>query len=455
MDFAKLLFAYFLVFGTTITANAECISKADMSDIATHFTQFKSLAGKEYCYDGSATSNLLQTVMFIRNTQFAPTMPVSSDELFTGAFAKDWWKYFIGRIDEMKVQQNCPKGAGAFVQPLFGKIMFVCPLILTDSFTAMDRASVFMHEARHIDGYGHITCTTGPRKGLQGACDTRISDKGSYAVTVETYVQMAKYATDLHPAVKSYAFASGIIYAEEAFEIPVKIERDYQFLLMTKNAQFHQLDMSGPTKIEKPLGLAPALGQIMMISVYHVLYPDDKNLPAQYVFANGEGSVPNSPGGAANEYNAATPTEKAKLVGLHSGAQWGARAFVDKVRVVCNATAPTTVELQYPNGAKPLAILYPNGYNREFANAHLQMDNGAILEFGCKNKNGYLQASNLKYDQIFKRLYKAGNTTLGLTYDGNLFTVANGVSTPLNTQFNGQVHELAPNHNFTFYDPSI
>ena len=74
-----------------------------------------------------------------------------------------------------------------------------------------------MHEARHIDGYPHITCSKGPRKGLQGACDNRITDTGSYDVTVETYAQMAEYSPNLHPALRAYSKASAVIYADEAF----------------------------------------------------------------------------------------------------------------------------------------------------------------------------------------------------------------------------------------------
>lgn len=243
---------------------ADCIPASEMNEIASKFTQFKNLAGKEYCYDDSSTARLLAGIMFMRQTKFSSSMPASSDEMFSGKFASNWWNYFTGRINKFNVQSNCPKGAGAFVQPAFGgKTMFVCPLMLSDAFSALDSASVYMHEARHIDGFPHTTCTNGPRKGLQGACDTRIADGGSYAVTVETYAQIARYGESVHPAMKAYSKASSLIYAFEAFEYPVRINFTPDFVVMTKDLSFHQVTTgNGPMKIAK-LGSAPHLGQVV------------------------------------------------------------------------------------------------------------------------------------------------------------------------------------------------
>ena len=47
-----------------ISANApNCISKEDMTQIATNFKQFSNLSGKEFCHDGSETANLLASLM--------------------------------------------------------------------------------------------------------------------------------------------------------------------------------------------------------------------------------------------------------------------------------------------------------------------------------------------------------------------------------------------------------
>lgn len=388
--------------------------------------------------------------MFMRKTQFESNMPLSQDQLFSGKFASNWWNYFIGRINKFDVQTNCPKGVGAYVMGFFGgKTMYVCPLMLSDAFAPLDQASVFMHEARHIDGYPHITCKRGPRKGIQGACDEHISDTGSYSVTVETYAQIAKYAPGVHPASRAYAKSSAIVYADEAFDNPVKIDRQQEFLVMTNDRQFHRLNFQNGLKVTS-LGHSPSLGKITMRAEHMVLYPEDKTLPAKYVFANDEGDINQIPNADVAEYNTQTPEQKSTFVDAHSGAQWGVRIFKDKLRMTCSAASATVTEV--PTKGLPAHVLYPNGYNRENRLAYLAMADGSLMEFGCtESGSAVYQPSTLKFDQQFKRIYKAGNVVLGLNYEGRLFQINNGVSTPINTPFDGQVYELAPHQVYNFF----
>lgn len=429
-----------------------CIAKEEINEIAAHFTQFKNLAGKEFCFDESETSNLILAIVFMRKTAFDKNMPKSNDELFSGTFASNWWNYFIGRIDEFNVQSSCPNGVGAYVMPFFGgKTMYVCPLMLSKSFASLDRASVFMHEARHIDGFPHMTCTKGPRKGIQGACDNKISDHGSYGVTVETYAQLAKYATDLHPALKAYSKASAIVYGQEAFETPTKMDRKSEFVFLTMDKQFHKLNVESGVKVSA-LGHSPSLGNIVMRAEFMVLFPEDKNLSASYVFAHDEGIPEQSPGPDVIEYNSQTPADKMNLIALHYGAQFKAKVYANKVSMACDPTTPSLKDVAITGTAKPMTFVYPYGYSREPKVAHLQMENGQIMEVGCQGTNPYITNSSIKYDKIFKRVYLSGTATLGLGTDGNLYTITNGVSTLLNTGFQGKVFELAPSASYSFFD---
>jgi hypothetical protein len=132
---------------------------------------------------------------------------------------------------------------------------------------------------------------------------------------------------------------------------------------------------------------------------------------------------------------------------------WSARVTLDKVRFVCDPYGSgAKVEQSLPAGT-PVALIYPNGYDKLSMSAHVQMDNGQIVEFGCRDKKSpYVQASKLQYDQLYKRIYKSGNTTLGITFDGYLYSIKNGVSTPVQTSFDGQIHELIANKTYTFFD---
>lgn len=441
----------------SVTAS-NCIAAADMQEISAHFSQFKDLAAKgEYCLDGSPTARLLDGIMFMRKTHFTTSMPVSGDGLFSGRFANDWWGYFTGRINEFTVQDSCAKGVVAFVY-FFGNSMYVCPAALTENFTALDLASVFMHEARHIDGFPHVTCNQGPRQGLQGACDSKISDGGSYAVTVETYAQLAKYGDELHPALRAYARASSVIYADEAFDTPVEIQREQQFLVMDAKRQIYKLNLSAGSEL-KPLGQAPELGHIVMRAQHMILIPDDKTLPARFMFARSEGETPQQAGDLAAEYNQQTSAGRAEVIDFHIGAQWTARVTSQKIRFACDPRSASTVEKALPSGEQAAGLLYPTGYDRASRVVQLLTQSGHMLEIGCDSGfNAFVRNSKMILDRPFKRVYKSGADILGLTTDGHLYRLSGEgnslTSTPLATSADGSIVELVPNQNVEFFDGS-
>ena len=430
-------------------APANCVSKAELQEIAGHFNQFRNIANNDFCYDGSQQSNLLQAIMFMRHTQYPSTMPKSSDELFSGKFASNWYNYFIGRIDESNIQSSCPKGVIAYVYSFGGKTMYVCPMGLTDIFSSLDRASVFMHEARHIDGFPHTTCSRGPRKGLNGACDDQISDGGSYAVTVETYAQLGQYAQDIHPALKAYSKASAVIYADEAFEIPVKINRTKQLLVVTQNRDFYAMDLS--TRKTTKLGQLSSSGKIVKRAEHMILFPSDRNLKAQYVFANNEGEIAQSPGELITEYNGQTPAERANLVDLHISAQWTARVYKNKIRFACDPNSPVTKDLDIPSGMNAANLVYPMGYARDMYSVNLVMDNNSVYDIGCNNKSPFIRASSTKFDQNYTRIYKIDNEVFGLTANGKLYAI-NGTSSTVIAADLGAIAEIAPRATFEFFE---
>lgn len=444
----------FTCFSTAQAANeirmkTDCVSKSEMQTIAQHFTQFASYANADYCYDGSQVSNLIASIMFMRGTTFSAMAP-SKDELFSGKFAASWWDYFIGRIDQMQIVNECPKGVIAYVKMFAGKTMFVCPMALTDQFSSLDRSSVFMHEARHIDGFPHITCSKGPRVGIQGACDNKISDTGSYAVTVETYAQLAKFAIGLHPALRAYARESAVIYADEAFETPARISRAEYLLLVSSALDFHALNVK--TNALAKIGHAPVAGHIVRRSQHMIMIPNDKTLRGSYLFTRNEGEIAQSPSDLIAEYNSQTPAEKANLVDLHIGAQWTAKITKNAIRLACDPRSPATTDLPLPAGQTAANLVYPQGYDRAATTVQLVTESGDILDVSCTNKTASLSPSAVKLDQRYKRMYKADGQVFGLTATGQLFKFDGTRSTPLVTPLDGNIIEIVPQQFFEFYE---
>ena len=427
----------------------DCIAQKDLQDIAGHFSQFSNLTGKDFCNDNSQTWHLLSSMMFMKRTAFDANMINSRDELFSGKFASDWYGYFIGRISDIDVVSDCPNGVVAYVYG-FGSTMYVCPAALTDSFSSLDRASVFMHEARHIDGYPHMMCSRGPRAGIQGACDTKISDTGSYAVTVETYAQLAKYAQGLSPALKAYAKSSAVVYADEAFEKPVTINRTEQLMILTENLNFNALNPL-TMKVDQ-LGKSPTAGRIFKRAQHMVLIPTDKNLNARYVFPRGEGEISQSPGDMMTEYNAQPSATKANLVDVHNGAQFTARMYKSSLKFTCDPKSPAVQDVQLPAGVVVAGFIYPNGYDRASKTAQFVSENGEIFDIGCKGTSPYLKLSPTRFDQKYSRMYKVAGQTLGLNSKGELFNVGTNFSTLINLNLNSKIIEIAPFQNYEFFD---
>lgn len=430
-------------------AETQCVPKSEMEQIAAKFPQYRDLATKDYCYDGSETAHLIAGLMFMRETQFNLPMTPSKDELFSGKFASNWFNYFVGRINEFEIDSGCPKGVVAYVYAFGGRTMYACTAALTDNFTGLDLASVFMHEARHIDGYPHVTCTKGPRAGIQGACDTRISDTGSYAVTVETYAQLARYAVGVHPAMKAYARSASVIYADEAFENTVRVDRVNQLLVLTNDKQFHKVRTDGTVE---QLGSAPELGKIVMRSQHMMLIPSDLNNRARFVFARGEGEIVTAAGDLATEYNGMTPAQKATLADIHIGAQWNLRVYKDKMKFACDPKAATIKEVSL-NGETPVGLLYLEGYDRAAKTAQLMMESGKLYDVGCSSTSSTVyQQSRTQLDQKYKSLYKVNGMVLGLTADGNLREIQGTSSRPFSLPgLDGKIFEIAPNSSFAFF----
>lgn len=429
---------------------ATCVSSQEMTTIAKDFKQFQNLAGREYCFDGSQTSNLLESLYFMRNTAFEPQMAKSQDDLFSGRFANGWYEYFVGRIKDIDVQSNCPKGVGAYVYG-WGNTMYVCPMILTNNFSVLDRASIFMHEARHIDGFPHTTCQSGARKGLQGACDTRISAGGSYAVSVETYAQLARYGTDIHPALKAYAMASAVTYADEAFQTPTKVDRSENLLVLTKDRQFHNLDLT--LNEISHLGQSPTSGILVSRAQNLILIPFDRNENARYVFVNNEGEVDQSAGEIISKYNEKTPAERAKMIDLHIAGRWAARLYADEVEFQCDPRSDATSTVKLPKG-QAVGFVHLEGYNRGVQKTQVLVDTGDLFEISCDERSLRAavrpMAQQLPGDLV--RVHKIAGRTFGVSRSGDLFEVEANQATLIKTGFNSGIDDIAPRQVFRFFD---
>lgn len=430
------------------TSERRCISAADMTRIAMDFAQFGRLSGREVCDDGSTEWRLLNALMFLREIRFESSVR-SQDELFSGRFGGNWYEYFAGRITYLEVMPECRKGIGAYVYMGADPIMYVCPMALTNQISAVDLAGIMMHEARHMDGFPHIDCTRGPRRQLPGACDERISDGGSYAVTVETYAQIARYATGLHPAQKAYARAAAVYFADEAFEHPVRVARKSQWLLLTSLLDLYLFDAKTGALTES--GRVHTLGKIVRRGIHMILFPEDRNQPAEFIFGNGAGRLEQSPPEFVKDYNAQTPAQRAELVDLHLAPRWHARIYRSHVTMGCDPLSESTVNVNIPGGERARALIYPEGYRREADKVHLLTESSKVIELSCEGQRATARRIRLQFDRDYSRIENGVGDVLGIA-DQNLYRIEGNRSRQLRTGLEGTVVDMVPYDTFDFLD---
>lgn len=445
----------FSLLGLSTTAFSEtCVSKEEMQEIARDFSQFEPYANDEYCLDGSEISNLLDSLLFMRKTSFQPPLETSQDELFSGRFKDDWYGYFTGRISEIVIDRNCPKGVGAYVYGFFGSKMYVCTMLLTSDFTSLDRASVFMHEARHIDGYPHTTCRSGARAGIRGACDHRISDGGSYAVSVETYAQIARYATELHPALRAYSRAAAVTYADEAFDTPAQVDRSEGLIVLSSDKTFYQVSKveSGRLKTER-LAQSPSLGTIIPRAQQLILFPTDKTQLAGYVFPRGEGEISQQAGELPRKYNEMTKEKKAEVIDSHIAGQWTAQIQGNLIEFACDHRSDAVTHVRLPGGKEALGFVYPQGYDRAQRSLLVSFSDGSLYEAGCQSaRQAFLRDSGQRYSVPMKRVHRAGSLVLGVDMAGSLYEIVNGQPQLISADEISFAYEIAPYSRFDFFD---
>ncbi|MCC6138779.1 MAG: hypothetical protein IT287_09110, partial [Bdellovibrionaceae bacterium] len=291
-----------LVYGQVPAEAKPCIPSQDMDVIAKTFTQFATVpAGKaEYCEADLGTEwyPVVSALVALKNIK--PNEPSTNvDDAFThkAITESDWWAYFAKRAQSFSVQKQCEENVVAFVIPAFGDgRVYLCPIFFESSLSS--QASVLMHEVRHFDGFSHVTCTRGLDAGSSGACDNNILDKGSYAISVQTLVGLAR-SHQIAPSEKPVVESEAIFTAFNRFNVVPKVRVNQSVILSDTSGSVYKW-----TKNES-FSLLGKLAQAARVYVGFnnlTIYPVDANVDA-YRFDMGLTTQAQSIGLFANRYN--------------------------------------------------------------------------------------------------------------------------------------------------------
>ncbi len=282
---------------------AQCLDEKVVSSVK----EIISLEGENWdkedlCDPSTNTYKTLEMLSLIKQISFADRQ-IKMGPFDQQILPKDFWGYFQEHVSYIVNEDECRKGVVAFVYGAWkDRVVHLCPYFYEDSFNIYERAETVLHEARHFEGFGHVTCVRkGPRTGQAGACDNNIQEKGSYAVTVESLAKMGFLAEGLADPVRAQLKNSSLVY-DEAFNEPILPEGFLSSYMITQ-AKDKGLLFDGTRLLE-----VPAITNAKIISRTSALaaFPLDKtdaytvnaysaaldHLPAQGSFSLGYNKKP-------------------------------------------------------------------------------------------------------------------------------------------------------------------
>lgn len=220
----------------TTDSKSACLDSKVVAEIRTKVNlKTKDVETADLCDPDSQTYKILEALIIVKTLTFEDT--ALAEPFSQHILPKDFWGYFSERADQITDEATCKDGVLAFVFGAFqdGNV-HICPDLYKDEISKYERAETMLHEVRHFEGFGHVTCTHGPRKGQDGACDNSIGEKGSYAVTVEALTKMALNSKDVSKVEKTILKIKALTYANEAFNEDVRPRELRAFLLVDQNS---------------------------------------------------------------------------------------------------------------------------------------------------------------------------------------------------------------------------
>lgn len=360
-----------------------CVLHQDLVEIAEEFDQFE-LTGPEkaaYCEEdlGPEGVAIAKSLVVLKN--ITPNEPaIIDDDAFTykAISEKNWWAYFTNRAERFAVIPDCPEGVAAFVRPFFGNgTINLCSLFF--EMNVSSQASVMMHEVRHFDGHAHVTCSQGMEEGNQGACDDNIRNKGSYAISVQTLVGMAR-AENVNVGDKSLLEAEAIYMAFNKFNEVPRLRLNKSIILSNQAGEVFQWQLK-EDKMEA-VGQLTEPSMVLRSGGSLTVYPLDPQTDAYRQDVALETDIEN-PGLYAKHYNSEAPLERAKYQSI---SYFGAGGLLKDNTLInlCDTKELTlgTTDLNPYGNVQTLMSLSKDAAD-QFRESYILNDKGELYRYEC------------------------------------------------------------------------
>lgn len=300
-----------------------------------------------------------------------------------------------------------------------------------------------MHEVRHFDGHSHVTCQQGNEKGISGACDSKITGKGSYAISVQTLVGLAR-SNGTDEGEKSLLESEAVYMAFNKFNIVPKVKLEDSIFLSNSFGEVYRWAIGKGADLVKTLN-EPAV--VINSANNLTMYPLNADIDA-YRMNNKLSTSVENPGLYAKHYNAEPISEREKYDSI-SYFGTGGLLKANTLTTLCKKGVAElhTMPLDQHGTFSRIITLSSDSQDLK-RESYLVSQNGDLVRYECVSNN----STTVSLKKSAKKLATGGLDVLesfglageqyALLEDGTLVTLAIGgniisprsVNMPINNQ---------------------
>lgn len=426
-----LLFALFLINLTGLhMAIAQeplpegCFPAHEVRELAAHFEQIRPfLQGEQpICKDqiGEKWTKLIESLIDLKNIKLGEEKEFKTKDDFSFKAIQDnqWWEYFTDRADRFILDGSlCRPGTVAYVHPFLMGVVNLCPGYYESG--RITRAEVLLHEVRHFEGFGHVTCTRGPDKGVRGACDTKLELKGSYAVSMQANVTLGLRGENFSDGERALGRASALYLLQARFNEETELKIKQSLYLETASGDIFEWFPQNGRKLNFITTLKePA--KFYTAAMEAIIYPMNPKVPAYRLADDFSISTPRL-GMYADTYNAKNEQERATII-AHGYNTNGGFLTEKGYYSLCGQGLAEVKKEEFP---EPLTSVLTLGVSDQNLVDYIAGASGRLYSLECSNDGKTaLKAEEVYVPRDLLRGAVIGNQRYALTTNGELFELA-------------------------------
>lgn len=360
----------------------------------------------DFCDKTNVVHNIASSFFLLNDL---PRLSAVSDAYDQGILGDSLPDYFRQRVQTIHFEHSCDEFTVAFVSG--SPVMHVCPYAA--NLTALGNADTLLHEARHLDParYRHVDCTDGRSR----SCDPSYAYRGSYAVSAEFNVKVAR-TESLSPAMRQEARSEAIFFFLNTFnEMPLGLRSGVKLQAEDGGIFFYD-----GKKLEKLFSVDPGAVTIERLNQTLVFTPGQP-LPLRHTYGTNWREPSQFFRGKLRADMGENPGELVDVYyNMIAGQAHACYLFADSVRCSVGSAPARVFRLA---GFKPLSILYgANALSPDEARPYIADTEGFLypLPYDDASLENWQEGDFKKSGESLnlKGLGYFGGQQLGLTLDG-------------------------------------